>query len=162
MVDPLLHNVVMLLVFYTVLHRHCALAAARIRTRLDTDGILHQQLLADAAGAHVHFPNAVHLALAPQPLPDELWYLAATVIIIAVIAPIAEEFVFRGVILHWLIASSGLWKGIGLSSLISSIFHINILGAFLFALVALIVSLVMLLVFINWLVRDLEKSRGNL
>ncbi|MDQ0428575.1 membrane protease YdiL (CAAX protease family) [Planomicrobium stackebrandtii] len=81
-------------------------------------------------------PTAVELALMPQPFPDTLWYLVATGFILAVIAPIAEEFVFRGLILNWLVAGFGFWKGIGLSSLIFGIFHINFFGAFLFAVMA--------------------------
>ncbi|MCJ1909985.1 CPBP family intramembrane glutamic endopeptidase [Planococcus ruber] len=86
-------------------------------------------------------PAAVEIALTPEPIPSELWYLIANGLIIAILAPIAEEFVFRGVLMHRLIASLGLWKGIGLSSLIFSAFHINILGAFLFAVVAALLYL---------------------
>ena len=81
-------------------------------------------------------PIAAGFALTPQPLPDALWYLIATSFILAVIAPFAEEFVFRGVILHRLMEALGFWKGIGLTSLIFGIFHINFFGAFLFAVVA--------------------------
>lgn len=81
-------------------------------------------------------PRAANFALTPQPLPDAVWYLIATGFILAVIAPFVEEFVFRGVILHRLMATFGFWKGIGLSSLIFAIFHINFFGAFLFAVAA--------------------------
>ncbi|HSI66750.1 MAG TPA: type II CAAX endopeptidase family protein [Planococcus sp. (in: firmicutes)] len=81
-------------------------------------------------------PTLVDIALTPQQLPDELWYLVAMGFIIAFIAPIAEEFVFRGVILNLLMTRFGVWKGIGLTSLIFGIFHINFPGAFLFAVVA--------------------------
>ncbi|MBT2570091.1 type II CAAX endopeptidase family protein [Planococcus sp. ISL-110] len=81
-------------------------------------------------------PIAVDSVLTPQPLPDAVWYLAATGFILAVIAPIAEEFVFRGLILNWLVEGFGFWKGVGLSSLIFGIFHINFFGAFMFAVVA--------------------------
>ena len=81
-------------------------------------------------------PIAVGFALTPQPLPNTVWYLVATGFIIAGIAPFVEEFVFRGVILHRLMETFGFWKGIGLSSLIFGIFHINFFGAFLFAVVA--------------------------
>lgn len=163
-------------------------------------------------------PAAVEITLTLQPLPGGFWFLAANGFIIAVIAPIAEEFVFRGVLMHRLVASLGLWKGVGLSSLIFSAFHINIFGAFLFAVVAsllylktgtllvpillhlfnnvlsvfqyavdpsfpewlvvtsmndlntkavpnlitLIISSALLLLFILWLVRDLNKSRKRL
>ncbi|WP_422122372.1 CPBP family intramembrane glutamic endopeptidase [Planococcus sp. X10-3] len=238
--NALLHNVVMLLVFYTVLpywicsyyFKKNGIKLPKIlfftgtaRWLLPVFGLT---LLLMAFSISIYWlmlrglmsisPTAVQLAFTPQPLPDELWYAAATGFIIAIMAPIAEEFVFRGVIMHWLIASTGLWQGIVFTSLIFSIFHINIIGAFLFAmvasllyiktgtllvpillhifnntlsvfqysidpsfpewlmvtsindlytkagpnLVALIVSLVLLLFFINWLVRDLERSRGNL
>lgn len=81
-------------------------------------------------------PRAADFALTPQPLPDAVWYLIATSLILAVIAPFAEEFVFRGVILHRLMEAVGFWKGIGLTSLIFAIFHINFFGAFLFAVMA--------------------------
>lgn len=81
-------------------------------------------------------PTVVEFALTPQQLPDALWYLVATGFILAVIAPIAEEFVFRGLLLTRLIATFGFWNGIGMSSLIFGIFHINFFGAFLFAVVA--------------------------
>ena len=81
-------------------------------------------------------PATVEFVFTPQPLPDALWYLVATGFIVAVIAPITEEFVFRGLILNRLIARFGFWNGLGLSSLIFGIFHINFFGAFLFAVVA--------------------------
>ena len=81
-------------------------------------------------------PSAVNFVLTPQPLPDELWYLIATGFIVAVIGPIAEEFVFRGLILNRLIAKFGFWNGLGLSSAVFGIFHIDFFAAFLFAVVA--------------------------
>ncbi|MBT2582985.1 type II CAAX endopeptidase family protein [Planococcus sp. ISL-109] len=81
-------------------------------------------------------PTVVNFALTPQPLPKALWYLVATGFILAIIAPIAEEFVFRGLILNRLMAAFGFWNGLGLSSLLFAIFHINFFGAFLFAVVA--------------------------
>lgn len=81
-------------------------------------------------------PAAVDFVLSPQPLPDALWYLVVTGIIVAVIGPIAEEFVFRGLILNRLITKFGFWNGIGLSSAIFGMFHIDFFGAFLFAVVA--------------------------
>ncbi|MBT2570081.1 type II CAAX endopeptidase family protein [Planococcus sp. ISL-110] len=81
-------------------------------------------------------PTAVNFVLTPQPLPDALWYLIATGFIVAVIAPISEEFVFRGLILNRLIAKFGFWNGLGLSSVVFGIFHINFFGAFIFAVVA--------------------------
>ncbi len=81
-------------------------------------------------------PAVVDFALTPQPFPDALWYMVATSFILAIIAPIAEEFVFRGLILNRLIAAFGFWNGLGLSSLIFGIFHVNFFGAFLFAVVA--------------------------
>lgn len=81
-------------------------------------------------------PAAVDFVLMPPPLPDALWYFIATGIIVAVIGPIAEEFVFRGLILNRLITKFGFWNGIGLSSAIFGMFHIDFFGAFLFAVVA--------------------------
>lgn len=81
-------------------------------------------------------PAAVDFVLTPQPLPDALWYLVATGFIVAVIGPIAEEFVFRGLILNRLITKFGFWNGLGLSSVIFGMFHIDFFGAFFFAVVA--------------------------
>lgn len=78
----------------------------------------------------------VDILLTQQPLPDVFWYLAATGFIIAIVAPIAEEFVFRGVMLNELMGLFGFWKGIGFTSLIFAVFHINLFGAFLFAVLA--------------------------
>lgn len=81
-------------------------------------------------------PAAVDFVLMPQPFPDALWYLIATGIIVSLIGPIAEEFVFRGLILNRLITKFGFWNGLGLSSAIFGMFHIDFFGAFLFAVVA--------------------------
>jgi membrane protease YdiL (CAAX protease family) len=81
-------------------------------------------------------PAAVNFVLSPQPLPDALWYLITTGFIVAVIGPIAEEFVFRGLILNRLISKFGFWNGLGLSSAIFGMFHIDFFGAFLFAVIA--------------------------
>lgn len=85
---------------------------------------------------HSTAPFAVDLLFQPVPLPNEVWYLVSVAIIISIIAPISEEFVFRGLILTRLMARFGLWTGIGLSSLLFGIFHINFFGSFLFAVVA--------------------------
>lgn len=81
-------------------------------------------------------PATVNFALTPQPFPDALWYLIATSFILSIIAPIAEEFVFRGLVLNRLMAAFGFWGGLGLSSMIFGLFHVNFFGAFLFAVVA--------------------------
>lgn len=235
-----LHFVIILLAFYTVLpiwicssyFRKYGIKVRRIFFFTDTARwllpVIGLTLLVMAFSISIYWlmlrglvsvaPIAVEIALTPQPLPGKFWYLAANGVIIAVIAPIAEEFVFRGVLMHRLVTSLGLWKGVGLSSLIFSAFHINIFGAFLFAVVAsllylktgtllvpillhifnntlsvfqyavdpsfpewlvvtsrndlytktvpnlttLLVSSVLLLLFISWLVRDLNKKKKSL
>ncbi|QHJ72257.1 CPBP family intramembrane glutamic endopeptidase [Planococcus halotolerans] len=154
----LLHNVVMLLVFYTVLPfwicsyyfqkngiklRQILFFTGTARWLLPVAGLTVLLLAFSISiywlmlrGLASLSPIWVEYALTRQPLPDEWWYVAASGFIIAILAPIAEEFVFRGVIMHRLTVSLGLWKGVGLSSLFFSIFHINILGSFLFAVVA--------------------------
>ncbi|RLQ91357.1 CPBP family intramembrane metalloprotease [Planomicrobium sp. Y74] len=153
----LLHNVVMLLVFYTVLplwicSYYFQKNGIKLHQILFFTGtarwlipVVGLTVLLMAFSISIYWlmlrglaslsPIWVEYALTPQPLPDEWWYVAASGFIIAILAPIAEEFVFRGVIMHRLIASLGLWKGVGLSSLFFSILHINILGSFLFAVV---------------------------
>lgn len=82
------------------------------------------------------FPSIVNLFLEDVPLPDNAFYFAFDIITITILAPIVEEFVFRGVILHRLIRKTSVWGGILLSSLLFGILHADIIGAFLFGVIA--------------------------
>lgn len=156
--NVLLINIAMLLLFYTVLpvwicSYYFKKHSIRLRRIFFVDGIsrwllpiLGIAVLLLAFSISIYWlmlrglaslsSTWVESALIPAPFPEELWYLLAFSFIIVILAPIMEEFVFRGVLLHRLMKSFGLWKGIILTSLIFSIFHINILGSFLFAVLA--------------------------
>ncbi|MGI2329185.1 CPBP family intramembrane glutamic endopeptidase [Planococcus sp. YIM B11945] len=81
-------------------------------------------------------PWLVDFMLEPPPSPGGSYYVIFTVIVISVIGPIAEEFIFRGVLLKRLIAKTTMWSGVLISSLFFGILHSDILGAFLFGVVA--------------------------
>jgi membrane protease YdiL (CAAX protease family) len=81
-------------------------------------------------------PGTIDYFLAPAPFPDNTAYLVAISLIVAIIGPIAEEFIFRGLLLKRLIVKTSVWEGIGLSSLLFAMLHMNFFGAFLFAVTA--------------------------
>ncbi len=64
-----------------------------------------------------------------------LLYNSLVVIIAVLIAPIVEEFLFRGVILQRFAVKWGITAGILISSLIFGLLHSDILGAFVFGIV---------------------------
>lgn len=67
---------------------------------------------------------------------DQLLFLpnVATLVITCVVAPVVEEFAFRGVILHRWTHKYGLWPAILWSSLLFAVVHPDILGAFTFGI----------------------------
>lgn len=81
-------------------------------------------------------PWLVDLILQPVPLPDNLLYLAMMAVILSVIGPIAEEFIFRGLLLKRLIRKTSMWGGVLISSLLFGVLHADIVGAFLFGVIA--------------------------
>jgi len=81
-------------------------------------------------------PGLVDYFLDPVPLPENPWYLAFTVISIAIIGPIAEEFAFRGVLLKRMMAKTSMWTGIIISSVLFGILHADIIGAAIFGVIA--------------------------
>ena len=156
--NPFLNSIVMLLVFYIVLPvwicsyyfqkrgvklREVVFFRGIARWLLPIVGLTFLLLVFSMSvywlllrGLMATAPALVNLFLTQQPLPDAIWYLAATGFIVAILAPISEEFVFRGVLLNQLMNVFGLWKGIGITSLIFAVFHLNFFGAFLFAVIA--------------------------
>lgn len=58
----------------------------------------------------------------------------ATLLIMCVVAPVVEEFAFRGVILHRWTHKYGLWPAILWSSLLFAVVHPDTLGAFTFGI----------------------------
>lgn len=70
---------------------------------------------------------------------DRTWFLIASMIMSAVLRPIAEEFVFRGLLLNRLIHKTNRWIGILVSSLAFAALHMEagkFIATFLFGIVA--------------------------
>ena len=82
------------------------------------------------------FPPVVDFLLEGTLMPENLWFLALEIISITILAPIVEEFIFRGVILHRLIRKTSVWGGILISSLVFGFLHADFMGAFLFGIIA--------------------------
>ena len=82
------------------------------------------------------FPPLVDFLLEGTLMPENKWFLALEIISITILAPIVEEFVFRGVILHRLIRKTSVWGGILISSLVFGFLHADFMGAFLFGIIA--------------------------
>ena len=81
-------------------------------------------------------PFLVDFLLEETPMPDSGVYLIIEIVMITILAPIVEEFFFRGVILQRLIKKTSIWGGILISSLLFGILHADIIGAFLFGVIA--------------------------
>lgn len=81
-------------------------------------------------------PWLVDFMLETFPIPDTPWYIVFTIFTIAILAPVVEEFMFRGVLLKRMIGKTSVWGGILISSLLFGILHLDIIGAFLFGVVA--------------------------
>ncbi|WP_019412674.1 CPBP family intramembrane glutamic endopeptidase [Paenisporosarcina sp. TG20] len=82
------------------------------------------------------FPWLVDFFLEPIPMPENPIYLTLTILSIAIIGPVAEEFIFRGVLLKRMIKKTSMWGGIVISSILFGILHPDFLGAFVFGIVA--------------------------
>lgn len=81
-------------------------------------------------------PWLVNFMLEALPIPDTPLYIVFTVFTLAILAPVVEEFMFRGVLLKRLIGKTSVWGGILISSLLFGILHLDVIGAFLFGVVA--------------------------
>lgn len=81
-------------------------------------------------------PWLVDFLLEEIPLPESPWYIAFTIFTIAVLAPVVEEFMFRGVLLKRFIGKTSVWGGILISSLVFGVLHLDVIGAFLFGVIA--------------------------
>lgn len=80
-------------------------------------------------------PGLVDFFLEPITMPQGPIYLAITIISIALIGPIAEEFIFRGMLLHRMMKKTSMWGGILISSILFGILHADIIGATIFGIV---------------------------
>lgn len=81
-------------------------------------------------------PWLVNLMLEAIAIPDTPLYIVFTIFTIAILAPVVEEFMFRGVLLKRMIGKTSVWGGILISSLLFGILHLDVIGAFLFGVVA--------------------------
>lgn len=88
------------------------------------------------------FPEFVTWWLIEQPTildwtesPLSPYTNAMTILLLVVLAPTVEEFIFRGFLLNRWIAKFGVWPGILLSSLLFSILHVDLFGTLIFSLV---------------------------
>lgn len=81
-------------------------------------------------------PGLADFFLEPMPMPETPLYLVFTLIMAAIIGPIAEEFIFRGVLLNRMMAKTSMWGGILISSVLFGILHADIIGAAIFGVVA--------------------------
>lgn len=81
-------------------------------------------------------PWLVELFMEPVPLATTPLYLTLEILFIVLIGPIAEEFMFRGVLLNRMIRKTSMWGGILISSLLFGVLHADVLGAFMFGVIA--------------------------
>lgn len=82
------------------------------------------------------FPGFVDFLLEPIPMPENPIYLVISLVSIAIIGPIAEEFIFRGVLLHRMMKKTSMWGGILISSILFGLLHADVVGAFIFGVIA--------------------------
>ncbi|MBT2584233.1 type II CAAX endopeptidase family protein [Planococcus sp. ISL-109] len=82
------------------------------------------------------FPLFAELLLEPGEMPGGLGYELSMLVTLIVLAPVVEEFVFRGVFLTRFAAKTSMWGGILFSSLLFGILHLDFVGSFLFGIIA--------------------------
>lgn len=82
------------------------------------------------------FPWLAELLLEPIETPGGVGYEYFMLLTLVILAPIVEEFVFRGVFLTRFAAKTSMWGGILISSLLFGVLHLDFVGAFLFGIIA--------------------------
>lgn len=82
------------------------------------------------------FPWLAELFLAPVETPGGVGYEYFMLLTLVILAPVVEEFVFRGVFLTRFMAKTSMWGGILISSLLFGVLHLDFIGAFLFGIIA--------------------------
>ena len=82
------------------------------------------------------FPWLAQLLLEPVETPGGVGYEYFMLLSLVILAPIVEEFVFRGVFLTRFMAKTSMWGGILISSLLFGVLHLDFVGAFLFGIIA--------------------------
>lgn len=86
-------------------------------------------------------PTFVDFLMTEVPMPTNPLYLVIEILTITILGPIIEEFVFRGVFLHRFIKKTSMWGGILISSILFGILHADMIGAFLFGVIACLLYL---------------------
>ena len=81
--------------------------------------------------------GAVELPTQASPL----WEIAVSTLTVAVIVPLVEEFLFRGVLLHRWVTKMGLLPGLIVSSAVFGLLHPNPVGLTVFGLVTSLIYL---------------------
>lgn len=87
-------------------------------------------------------PRLVDLVFEPFLLPENPVFLALTILFICIIGPIAEEFIFRGLLLKRMILKTSVWGGIMISSFLFGILHMDIIGSTIFGIIAALLYLI--------------------
>ena len=90
------------------------------------------QFFLEQMGYEFYMQGVAELFLAPMTLSERVMMVVTAV----VLAPIFEEFFFRGVLLPWVVRRLGFWPGIVLVSLLFATIHMHLpsmLPLFLFA-----------------------------
>lgn len=87
-------------------------------------------------------PRLVDLVFEPFLLPENQVLLAITILFICIIGPIAEEFIFRGLLLKRMISKTSVWGGIIISSVLFGILHMDIIGSTIFGIIAALLYLI--------------------
>lgn len=82
------------------------------------------------------FPWLAELMLEPVEMPGGVGYEYFMLLTLVILAPIVEEFVFRGVFLTRFAAKTSMWGGILISSLMFGVLHLDFVGSFLFGIIA--------------------------
>lgn len=81
-------------------------------------------------------PSIVEFIMTAEPMHSSVWILTFEIVIITIVGPIVEEFIFRGVILHRLMRKTSMWGGILISSILFGFLHADMIGAFFFGVIA--------------------------
>lgn len=80
------------------------------------------QLFLSQLGYEFYLQGVAEIFLAPSPLAERVMIYVTAI----VLAPVFEEFFFRGVLLPWMVKRIGFWPGIALISLLFSAIHMHL------------------------------------
>jgi len=80
------------------------------------------QVLLYQYGFNLYLQDVAQVFLAPAPVLERV----AMYFVAIILAPVFEEFVFRGVLLPWVVRRVGLWQGIAVVSLVFAGMHMHL------------------------------------